>query len=251
MLVSRAPVPALAGGVSSYYGFEERTGAPLRRREGPGVDVVMLLTFEEHWLIDGARHTSFVAGLHERQVTTQHPGRSLGMQVNLDPPAARALLGVPLHELAARTVPLEEVLREPFLVERLAAADDWNARFALFETTLGRRLSEMRVSPEIAWAWRQLRETHGRLRIGSIAEELGWSRKRLVAHFRDAIGLTPKACARLLRFERAQELAGTMAWGELAFECGFSDQSHLIAEFRAITDRTPETFLQDRLREAA
>ncbi len=38
MLVSRAPVPALAGGVSSYYGFEERTGTPLRRREGPGVD---------------------------------------------------------------------------------------------------------------------------------------------------------------------------------------------------------------------
>jgi AraC-like DNA-binding protein len=38
-----------------------------------------------------------------------------------------------------------------------------------------------------------------------------------------------------------------MPWGELAFECGFADQSHLVNEFRAITGRTPETFLQDTL----
>ena len=42
-----------------------------------------------------------------------------------------------------------------------------------------------------------------------------------------------------------------MPWGELAFECGFCDQSHLIAEFRRITGRTPETFLQDTVAQAA
>jgi AraC-like DNA-binding protein len=42
-----------------------------------------------------------------------------------------------------------------------------------------------------------------------------------------------------------------MPWGELAYTCGFSDQSHLIHEFRAITGRTPETFLQDTLADAA
>jgi AraC-like DNA-binding protein len=42
-----------------------------------------------------------------------------------------------------------------------------------------------------------------------------------------------------------------MPWGELAFACGFSDQSHLIAEFRRITGRTPETFLQDTGAQAA
>ena len=42
-----------------------------------------------------------------------------------------------------------------------------------------------------------------------------------------------------------------MPWAELAFECGFYDQSHLISEFRRITGRTPETFLQDMAAQAA
>ena len=249
MMIRRAPATPLAGRVTSYYGFGEETPEPVRQREGPGTDVVVILTFEEHWLIDGERHTSFVAGLHEQQVTTEHPGRSLGMQVNLDPLAARALVGLPLHELASLTVPAEEIL-DPFLVERLADTSDWDARFALLDAALAPRL-DARPSREVAWAWQRLRETNGRVAIGELAAELGWSRKRIVARFRDEIGLPPKAVARLLRFEHARELAGTMPWGELAFECGFSDQSHLIAEFRRITGRTPETFLQDTVAQAA
>jgi AraC-like DNA-binding protein len=250
MVIQRPPTAPLAGRVTTYYGFEEETPEPMRRREGPGVDVVVVLTFDEHWLIDGERHTSFVGGLCEQQVTTEHPGRSLGMQVNLDPLAARALVGVPLHELAYRTVPLEQVLDTPFLVERLADSD-WDTRFAILDGMLAPRLAEARPSREVAWAWQRLRATHGRTPIGALAAELGWSRKRIVARFRDEIGLPPKAMARLLRFERARELAGTMSWGELAFECGYSDQSHLIAEFRRITGRTPETFLQDTVAQAA
>jgi AraC-like DNA-binding protein len=245
MVIRRAPAAPLAGRVTTYYGFEVNTPQPVRQREGPGTDVVVILTFEEHWLVDGERHTSFLAGLHEHQVTTEHPGRSLGMQINLDPPAARALVGAPLHELAHRTVPLEEALDAPFLIERLADAPDWDARFAMLDAALAPRVAGAQPSGEVAWAWQRLRATHGRVAIGELAAELGWSRKRIVARFRDEIGLPPKAVARLLRFERARELAGTMPWGELAFECGFSDQSHLIAEFRRITGRTPETFLQD------
>lgn len=250
MLIRRDPAPPLAGRVTSYYGFEVRTPEPVQQREGPGTDVVVILTFEEHWLIDGARHTSFVAGLHDRQVTTEHPGRSLGMQVNLDPLAARALVGMPLHELAGVTVAAEGIL-DPFLVERLADTPGWDARFALLDAALAPRLADAPSSREVGWAWQRLRETQGRVAIGELAAELGWSRKRIVARFRDEIGLPPKAVARVLRFEHARELAGTMPWGELAFECGFSDQSHLIAEFRRITGRTPETFLQDTVAQAA
>jgi AraC-like DNA-binding protein len=245
MQIHRLPTAALAGRVIDYYGFGERTGTPRRRREGPGVDVVVVVAFEEHWLIDGVHRISFLAGMYDRQVTTEHPGRSLGMQINLDPLAARALVGLPLHELAHRTVPLEDVIDEPLLVERLATARDWEGRFALLDAMLGRRLADARPLAEVAWAWRQLRARQGDVAIGALATELGWSRKRLVARFRDQIGLTPKAAARMLRFERARVLAGTRPWADIALECGFSDQSHLINEFRAITGRTPETFLQD------
>jgi AraC-like DNA-binding protein len=246
MLVEQAPSPALAGRVMRYCGFEERTPQPLRRREGPGASTVLVFVFEEHWLINGERHTSFTGGLHEQQVLTEHPGRALGLQVDLDPLAARALLGVPAHELANRTVPLDELL-DPSLTEQLAGAPGWDERFALLDEALGRSLAAAQPAPEIAWAWQQLRASHGRVAIGALCSELGWSRKRIATRFRDELGLPPKAVARLLRFERARSLAGTMPWGDLAYACGFSDQSHLINEFRAITGRTPETFLQDTL----
>ena len=48
-MVRREPSPPLRGRVSSYYGYAEETGAPLRRREGPGADVVLILSLEHDW----------------------------------------------------------------------------------------------------------------------------------------------------------------------------------------------------------
>jgi AraC-like DNA-binding protein len=237
--------------VSSYYGFREETGRPIRRREGPGADVVVILTFDEEWLIDDARHRSFIAGLHDAQVTTEHPGRSYGMQVNVVPTTAHMLLGLPMDSLARRTVPLEDVLGKEaeLLVERLYELPDWASRFELLDGFLTARLADARPpSSGVAWAWQRLRESNGSVAIGALAEELGWSRKRLVARFRHEVGLPPKTVARLLRFEHARELAerpDRPDWARIAVECGYYDQSHLINDFRAVTGRTPETFLQD------
>ena len=249
MPVSQAPAQALRGLVSGYYGWRERTTHAVRRREGPGTDVVVVLSFDEEWLIDGRRLTSFVAGLHDRQVTTEHGGRSYGMQVNLAPPAARVLFGLPLHLLAGLAVPLEEVVEEPFLVERLHEAGSWAARFRLLDTVLTKRFAGAgEPSAEVDWAWRQLVGTDGRVAVSAVAEELGWSRKRIVARFRDEVGLPPKALARVARFERAKRLAEAEErpnWARIAVESGYYDQSHLSNEFRRITGRTPATFFQD------
>lgn len=250
MLLHRQPAPFLRGRVTGYWGYEETTRAPMRRREGPGADVVVNFSFGHEWLIDAERRGSFVGGLRRSQVTTEHDGRSCGMHVAFAPWAAHALFRVPMHELSETTVPFEALLPAR-IVERLEDAA-WNERFALLDELLSRRLVDAPSgSPEVVWAWEQLRRTHGRARIGRLAGELGWSRKRLVARFREQIGLSPKAAARLVRFERARALAGTMSWAELAFECGFADQPHLISEFRAFTGRTPETFLQDAAAVAA
>ncbi len=254
-MIRRAPTPALRGHVSSYYGFREETPAPVRRREGPGADVVVIISFGEEWLIDDERLTSFAAGLHEVQVTTEHAGQAYGMQVNLAPPAAYMLFGLPLDELAHREVPLEDVLREPSLEERLSDELNWSARFELLDAVLTRRLADAQApTAGVVWAWERLCETHGRVPVGKLAEELGWSRRRLVERFREQIGLPPKSVARLLRFEHARELAERSdrpSWAEIAFECGYYDQSHLIHDFRAVTGRTPVTFFQDNAAAAA
>jgi AraC-like DNA-binding protein len=209
----------------------------------------VVISFDEEWWIDGERFTSFAAGLHQQQVTTEHAGRSFGMQINLQPPAAYALFRVPLQTLANRKVALEDVLGEPALVERLHDAGEWTARFRLLDTVLTRRLAAGRqASREVRWAWRRLVETDGGIPIRTLGEELGWSRKRIVARFREEVGLPPKAAARLLRFERARALTEEAAnpdWTRIALEAGYYDQSHMINDFRLVTARTPATFFQD------
>ncbi len=244
VVIRRSPAPALRKAVSAYHGFESDE-QPTRRHEGPGADIVLLLTLDHGWRIDGQPRTSFAAGLRTTCVETESRGGIHGIQIDLAPWAARALLGVPLHELAGTSVPPEELLPDD-LPERVAAESGWRERFALVDWELGRRLADgPPPAVGVVFAWERLRTTHGTVRIEALAQELGWSRKRLAAGFREHVGLTPKATGRLLRFARARALAGTMGWSDLAFACGYADQPHLIAEFRAFTGRTPETFLQD------
>ena len=250
MVVRRLPAPELQRAVSAYHGFRSDE-PPTRRREGPGLDVVLILSFDHEWRIDGERRTSFVGGLRLDQVVTEHDGGMHGLQVSLAPWAGHMLLRIPLHELAGASIPLEELLPRD-IGPRIGAETGWEARFTALDHELGCRLAEARPPDAgVVFAWERLRATHGTERVGALASELGWSRKRLVTRFREQIGLTPKAAARLLRFERARALAGTMSWGELAFACGFADQPHLIAEFRSFTGVTPETFLQDAAVRAA
>ena len=61
----------------------------------------------------------------------------------------------------------------------------------------------------------------------------------------DATGLSPKQLCRILRFRRAADLITRMRrgqWAQLAADCGYADQAHLIHEFRAFSGYTPAEY---------
>jgi hypothetical protein len=61
---------------------------------------------------------------------------------------------------------------------------------------------------EIQWAWQRLERSGGEASIGELSEELGWSRRRLGAGFRDQVGVPPKTLAggEVARRDRDQRL---------------------------------------------
>lgn len=86
----------------------------------------------------------------------------------------------------------------------------------------------------------------GALRIETLADGLGVSRQHLAAQFRARVGLTPKMYARICRFRRATGAlghAGAPDWAQLALDCGYFDQSHLIHDFQEFGGSAPERFL--------
>jgi AraC-like DNA-binding protein len=100
------------------------------------------------------------------------------------------------------------------------------------------------------WAMRELYRSGGTIGIGDLAAEIGWSRKRLIALFRDQVGQTPKTVARILRFNRVVRLltADTaMGWAELAYDAGYYDQAHFNRDFRDFAGCTPSEYLSRQL----
>ena len=161
----RAPHPSLRGAVLRYAGYEQRAAAPVRRMELPQDRVSVILNLGDPFEVDGTRHGSFVAPVDDRPALTGFERSARGVQVDLTPFAARALLGVPLDALGgALAVGLGDVLGRDAaeLEERLDAAPGWDARFALLDALLLRRLADAPPPPpDAARAWARLQATGG------------------------------------------------------------------------------------------
>jgi AraC-like DNA-binding protein len=245
------PHPALAGVAIRYEGFAHRAGGPVRFLELPCTHVPVIVDLGSGWGVSDGRspdaapawHGSFVAGLTDGPVRVEHRGEAECLQIDLTPLGARRLLGVPMHELANRTVDLGDVLRPSAareLVARIAEARSWGERFALVDRALARRMGAAPLpGREMSWA---LSRVAAGAPVGEVARELGWSHRRLIGRFRDQVGLPPKRVGRIARLERlVAELRGRGGggWARLAAACGYFDQPHLAREVRELTGLTP------------
>ena len=259
------PDPRLRAYVLSYQGFRESGTRFERRRELPTGLVTLIINFDSTVRVHDPRGTApaadhsgiWIAGIDDTYAITELGPHWQGLQVDFTPIGARRFLGLPMSEIARRIVALQDLLGPSATdwAERLQAAPDWEERFSLLEGFLLRRLTDaLPPSESMLWAWNRLRRADGNLRIASLTGELGISRKALNARFRDQIGLSPKLLARISRFQHALRLLeGNAAprWTDVAYDCGYYDQAHMIRDFRQFCGSSPTELVQCRLPDGA
>ncbi|MFF7988885.1 helix-turn-helix domain-containing protein [Kitasatospora xanthocidica] len=264
--VRARPATALRPYVGWYSGYRQRGLAPAVHRGLPSPYLTFILTLDEPLVIAGhpdpaqppGSYPTLLGGLHTAPALITHDGAQSGVQIAVHPLAARALFGLPAGELAGIDLPADDVLTrlDPHLRERLQAAPGWTERFAALDGALLRAARPSgQVPPEVGWAWRALRRSGGALPVAELARETGWSARHLRERFRRETGLTPKAAARVIRFDRARHLLAATAapprLAELAVRCGYFDQAHLAREFRALAGAAPSAWLAAEGPEAA
>lgn len=185
-------------------------------------------------------------------VASERPVRTLA--VRFKPGMAGPFLAMPLHALTDQRAELD-LLWGRSAAGRLADAL-WNsaaperARLALIERELLRRLRLDSAAGNgnpalVQQALRTLEASAGALRVEQLAAQLQVSRQHLATQFRTHVGLSPKLYARICRFRRATAALGAGAgpdWAQLAQECGYFDQSHLIHDFQEFAGSAPERF---------
>ncbi|MYT71398.1 MULTISPECIES: helix-turn-helix domain-containing protein [unclassified Streptomyces] len=271
------PHASLRPGVIGYRGFRLAFPGPRARLEAPIGAVTLMLGFEGRvrvteatggWVgVGGQREaggarpeglrsvefSSVLSGLTTTPVLGEHDGRLSGVEVLLTPWAAFTMFGTPLHELSGWRVDPDTLGALPEagvdeLSYELGRLSSWRARFGLIDETLGRWLSSgPRPASGTVRAWYALTHSGGAAPVSRIAGQAGWSVRHLENRFREQIGLSPKAAARVLRLQRARRLlcAGS-SQVETAAACGYYDQAHLSGEFKAMTGCTPREFFLAR-----
>lgn len=212
-------------------------------------------------LIGGARSVYYARVI-------EGPSWSVGAM--LRPGAARALFGVNAGELAERHTPLAELWGSAaeLLRDEIAHAQD---PLAAFEAALAARLRGAGASGvgltetlAIAGAPHLLDPT---LPVAERARRSGYSHRVFTEKFREEVGLAPKAFARVARLQRAVALLATSAGtsaaahhakaasarvarataapralADVAFEAGYTDQSHLCRDFAELAGLSPAAY---------
>ena len=279
--VQRTADPRLHAYVHGYFASSSNLRMPVQERHLPSAEVPLLLNFgEPHRHADAAasgewttRDGAWIVGLHTRHQLTQAAGERHFMVVRFTPIGAHLFLGLPMDAIANEAIDLQQIdskfARE--LTGRIGFARGWTERFDAMESLIAQRIGNVEVLADVALAWRRLVAADGRVVLGSLARELNCSHRTLIAKFRTCVGFTPKTVARLLRFSRVvrcldrasgtranepvgkpyiesvhagDRLVGAIRWADIAADCGYFDQAHLINDFRAFAGSTPDAFLR-------
>lgn len=257
--------------VAWCVGYRQAGVEPTAHRGLPSPWLTMIVTLDEPLVITrhpdpsqpASTHDFLLGGLHTAPALVTHDGSQSGIQLALTPLGARALLGMPAAELASIDVEAGDVLGRlaAQVRERILAAPDWGSRFAVLEEFLTVRLAAAQAPgglvtrPEVRYAWDRLRQSHGAVSVADLAAETGWSARHLGEQFRAETGLSPKAAARVVRFDRArrrlllrQAEGSRVVLAEFASECGYYDQAHLARDFRDLAGCPPSALLAEELR---
>ena len=154
--------------------------------------------------------------------------------VRLKPEWCHAVLGADPGEHVDAVDPL----RSPRLLDRLAKTrTSEEALQLLLDEIRARRRASASLAHQ---ALEMIRNSA--LRLHEVARQLRVSERQLRRVVLQSTSWTPKYLQRVLRMNHAVAVADRFArpqWAQLAADCGYYDQPHLIAEFRALTGRSP------------
>jgi AraC-like DNA-binding protein len=255
---SYAPSQLLRGFVHDFWLYDGYAAPHLRERILPSgtIELVVNLREDELRIYDPDRPDrcrrysgALISGAYGRGFVSDTFEETSIIGVHFEPGGAFPFLGLPAGELADTHVDLEDLWGRPgrWLRERLCAAATPLERFRLMEEALTAHLfGPLQRHRTVDFALHAFVSTGGRARISDVSARVGLSRRRFIERFTAEVGMTPKLFCRIQRFHRILTLLrrrGAPDWADLALECGYFDQSHLIHDFVTFSGVTPAVYL--------
>jgi AraC-like DNA-binding protein len=205
-------------------------------------------TLDGHWHMDSTAFGGAVTGPKSAvgRIAAGDLPQMLGILFR--PSAAVAsLVGIPLRALTDGAIGIDDawgiagkrVAGELADLEEVERIDRIEAMLLKRLVTPRARTSTVNVEGLAAFVIRQ----RGQIPVEAMAKAGGVSRQHLTREFHDRLGITPKLYCRLARFQSGLAYSGcreAVDWAQAAADMGYTDQSHMIAEFRQFGGLTPQ-----------
>lgn len=198
-----------------------------------------------------------IAGPTTKRFTTTLTGKGRVFGIKFHPGGFRPFAAGPVSAFADRVVELSSVFGESArsLAPQALANDRHEAVMAVLETFL--RAQGARADPVAERMMRiaaRMAEDRGIKRIEQIAQEFSIGLRSLQRQFRDYVGVHPKWVIQRYRLHEALariDEGKAEDWTALALDLGYSDQAHLIRDFKKIVGCTPSEYAKAKLRTGA
>lgn len=207
--------------------------------------VEMIFNLGDPFVNDGGRQPfDLLAGQMTGPVTALPTGAVDLIGVRFWPGRAGAAFRTPMWQLQDQLIGASGVIAGS---ERLA--DDLrnmrhDLRLDYLTATLAARFGAANPSPANAvdHALAIIDARRGNVAIDKLAKHVGWTRRHLERRFKDEVGLGAKQMARIARVHAVLEVLQQqplLSGADIAAQCGYSDQPHMIRECKALTGLTP------------
>lgn len=174
------------------------------------------------------------------------------MAVVFQPYFFNVLLNLSAKEVKNQIISAEDVLKNELLSfqEDLLAGTDPGLIIAKLNHFFSRFISG-KINPdnELIRAVQQfMLKNKGLVTSKELELFTGYSERHLERKFEDYIGVTPKKYGNIIRLHHfinlMRENAGSESTASLSYDSGYSDQSHLIKDFKSNTGLTPNQYLK-------
>ncbi|MDJ1466472.1 helix-turn-helix domain-containing protein [Xanthocytophaga flava] len=132
----------------------------------------------------------------------------------------------------------ERLLNTPTLRERLLLLDQF------FLNRLAKREKVSDKLQLLSAASSQIQQREGMLDVADLATRYGISSRYLHKLFVQHVGVSPKLYQKIHRFQQSLMLLhkGADSLTTIAYQAGYSDQSHFIRDFKSFTHKLPSEF---------
>ena len=200
-------------------------------------------------VIRSAESLALIGLQTHRRVEQVIRGRMESFSVFFQPAALRLLFGIPAIAITNADLNARGVLGLCVgdLREQLGNCGSFHERVLVAEEffiNLSSRTPNFDIAELVA---QEILRQHGICRIDALAQTAGLSSRTLHRRFKESVGVSAKAYARIVRFESAlQKKAASpeLTWTDIAHEYGYHDQMHLVHDFNLPSADTPSGLLR-------